>query len=334
MMSYLQNIDFAYPWAFWLLLVPLGLLVWNSWKGHFKVPYLKMSDTNGLWQNRNTYRGWIKRWLHVLRFLVLSFLVMAIARPQSTLKRENITTEGIDIVIAMDVSTSMLARDFEPNRLEAAKEVGIDFIENRPNDRIGLVVFAGESFTQCPITTDKSVVKELMAEVTDGLIEDGTAIGMGLATATNRLKESEAQSKIIILLTDGENNAGFIDPLTATEAAMQFGIRVYTIGVGTRGKAPYPFQMGNRTVYQNVEVNIDEELLKEIANKTNGAYYRATDNESLREIYQEIDRLEKTKIEVTAISRKSEEFYVFGFIALGLLMLESLMKFLIVRSIP
>ena len=259
---------------------------------------------------------------------------MALARPQSTLQEENIISEGIDIVLAMDVSGSMLARDFEPNRLEAAKAVAGEFIAGRPNDRIGLVVFAGESFTQSPITVDHRVLQKLLDEIKDGLLEDGTAIGMGLATAVNRLKDSEAKSKVVILLTDGVNNSGFIDPVTATEAALQFGIRVYTIGVGTMGKAPYPFKQGNRTVYRDMEVNIDEELLQKISGMANGEYYRAIDNESLKGIYEEIDILEKSRIEVASISRVSEKFLPFVLLAGLLLLIEMLLRYTILRSIP
>lgn len=255
----------------------------------------------------------------VLRILAFALLVMAMARPQSSLNEENITTEGIDIVLAIDVSTSMLAEDFKPNRIEAAKMTAMDFIDGRPTDRIGLVIFGGESFTQCPITTDQAVLKNQLKNIKEGLVEDGTAIGMGLATAVNRLKNSEAKSKTIILLTDGVNNAGFIDPLTAAEVARPFGIRVYTIGVGTMGMAPYPVQTPWGIQYQNVEVQIDEELLKKIAEMTDGKYFRATNNNKLREIYKEIDRLEKTKIEVTSIQRYSEEFLGFALLA-GLLL--------------
>ena len=334
MRAFWNDITFANPTAFFLFIIPVLFLVWYILKYKNLYPQLKLSTLKGLATMQASIRGALKNLLFVFRLLVVSFLVLALARPQSSLKEENITTEGIDIVLAMDISSSMLARDFEPNRLEAAKNVAIDFVDGRPNDRIGLVVFAGESFTQSPLTTDHMVVKKQLSELKEGLVEDGTAIGMGLATSVTRLKESDAKSRVVILLTDGVNNSGFIDPVTAADAAIQFGVRAYTIGVGSEGEAPYPFQMGNRTVYQNVEVKIDEELLQEIADKTGGQYFRATDNESLRRIYEEIDKLEKTKIEIASIQRLSEEFHPFLFFAGLFLLLEILLRYTILRSIP
>ena len=261
-------------------------------------------------------------------------MIVALARPQTTSEGENISTEGIDIVLVTDVSGSMLAEDFRPNRIEAAKAVAAEFVDGRPNDRIGFVVFAGESFTQCPLTLDHAVVKELIAGVKSGLIEDGTAIGMGLATAVSRLKDSESKSKVIILLTDGVNNKGVIDPMTAAGIASTFGIRVYTVGVGTIGMAPYPVQTPLGTQYRNVPVEIDEELLKKIAVQTGGTYFRATDNDKLQLIYAEIDRLEKTKIEVTQFRRHKEDFYTAGFLAGFLLLGEVLLSLTFFRKIP
>lgn len=260
-------------------------------------------------------------------------LTVAMARPQNALKEQKVKTEGVDIVIATDVSGSMLARDFTPDRLEASKATAIEFISARENDRLGLVVFAGESFTQCPITSDHNVLKKLVAEIKSGLIEDGTAIGMGLATAVNRLRDSDAKSKIIVLLTDGVNNQGFIDPLTAAETAKEFDIKVYTIGVGKTGTAPYPQRdIFGRTVLQNVEVQLDEELLKAIAKNTGGRYFRATNNRSLQNIYKEIDKLEKTEIEVTTIKRYKEQFHRFALIAGLLLLLDFLLRHLFFRG--
>ncbi|MFM1876853.1 MAG: hypothetical protein RL266_2590 [Bacteroidota bacterium] len=270
----------------------------------------------------------------VIRCLAIGFLVVVLARPQSTSSWQDVTTEGIDIVMALDISSSMLAEDFKPNRLEAAKKVAKNFIGNRPNDRLGLVVFAGESFTQCPLTTDHSVILNLFNDVKSGMLEDGTAIGMGLATSIKRLKDSEAISKVVILLTDGDNNAGSVAPATAAEIAKEFGIRVYTIGVGTRGTAPMPFtDPFGRTRYQDIEVKINEELLTRIAEMTDGKYFRATDNESLEAVYTEIDELEKSKIDVTEYRKRKEEFLPFAIIALLLLGLELLLKQTILRSI-
>jgi Ca-activated chloride channel family protein len=268
--------------------------------------------------------------------LVLVLLLLALARPQTTFDEEKITTEGIDIVLALDVSSSMLARDFSPNRLEAAKDEAISFVDGRPRDRVGLVVFSGESFTQCPVTIDHTIIKNQLAQIKNGLLEDGTAIGMGLATSVQRLKESKAKSKVVILMTDGVNNKGLIDPLTASDIALQFGVRVYTIGIGTNGKAMTPVAMsaGGELIFDYTDVQIDEALLQKIAQKTGGQYFRATDNRKLKEIYSEIDKLEKTKIEVSAFERKSEKFYVFAFFAALLLLADMLMRYSVIRSIP
>jgi Ca-activated chloride channel family protein len=262
------------------------------------------------------------------------FLTIALARPQSTSRGENVSTEGIDIILVNDISGSMLAEDFRPNRIEAAKKVAMDFIDGRPTDRIGLVIFSGESFTQCPLTLDHGVIKSLLSEIKSGMIEDGTAIGMGLATAVSRLKDSKAKSRVIVLLTDGINNRGSIDPLTAAGIAQQFGIRAYTIGVGTTGMAPYPVQTPFGTQYQNVPVEIDEKLLEQIADQTGGKYYRATDNKKLKAIYDEIDRLEKTKIEVTQFRRHKEEFYSAAMFAGLFLLLELIFSQTLFRKIP
>lgn len=334
MQDFLNQIEFAEKWWFALLLIPVLMLVWYVIRYKKNYPVLQLSTIEGVRKFTSPIRGKLKHLLFMLRILALAFLVLALARPQKLMEKEDVTTEGIDIVMALDISSSMLARDFDPNRLKAAKNVAQDFIKDRPNDRIGLTVFAGESFTQCPVTTDHRVLVNLMKDVEDGMVEDGTAIGMGLANAVNRLKSNEAESKVIILLTDGVNNTGNIDPLTAAEAAINHDIRVYTIGVGTKGKAKRPVKIRGRTVYRKVDVNIDEKLLKEVASKTNGKYFRATGNQSLRNIYQEIDQLEKSKIEVTSFRRRSEEFYAFAFIAFGLIIGELLLRYTVERSVP
>lgn len=270
----------------------------------------------------------------ILRVLAIAILIVVLARPQSTNSWQNSSTEGIDIMMAVDVSSSMLAQDLKPNRLEAAKDVAASFINGRPNDNIGLVLFARESFTQCPLTTDHTVLLNLFKDIRSGLLEDGTAIGLGLANAVSRVKDSQAKSKVIILLTDGSNNAGEIAPVTAAEIAKSFGIRVYTIGVGTNGEAPYPFQTPFGTKYQNIKVDIDEGTLKEIAATTGGQYFRATDNKSLKQIYAEIDQMEKTKISVQEYSKKQEEYKNWALLVFGLLLLEILLRNTVLRNIP
>jgi Ca-activated chloride channel family protein len=333
MINYWRHITFAEPRLFFLVIIPLLLVGYYLWRQRQRFPELTLSNLGGMTQ-LSSKRGALKGLTLTLRVIVLCLLIMAMARPRSSLKEQNITSEGIDIVMAMDISSSMLAKDFEPNRMEAAKRLSKDFIEARPNDRIGLVVFAGESFTQCPVTTDHEVLLKLLSELKDGMVEDGTAIGMGLATSVTRLQESQTKSKVVILLTDGVNNSGMVDPTTAAEAAIQFGVRVYTIGVGTRGEAPYPFQMGNQIVYQNVPVQIDEELLGKIAKMTGGQYYRATNNASLKKIYEEIDTLEKSKIKVASIERTSDEFFPFVLAAIILLFSELILRYTYLRSLP
>jgi len=272
--------------------------------------------------------------LIIIKCIAVSGLITALARPQTSLSWQDVTTEGIDIAIALDVSGSMLAEDFKPNRLEASKQVAMDFISERPYDRIGLVIYAGESFTQCPLTTDHDVLLNLFGDIKNGMIEDGTAIGMGLATSVSRLKDSKAISKVAILLTDGSNNRGSIPPVTAAEIAKEFGIRVYTVGVGSNGSARMPMQdQFGRTVYQNVPVKIDEKTLEEIAKITDGKYFRATDKKSLEQIYKEIDKLEKSKIEVTEYKKKSEKFVLFALLAACLLLIEFLLRNIIFKGI-
>ena len=321
------NPDFLYA----LALVPL-LWIWYYFRQREQAAQLQISSLKGITQNSWKAKG--RHLLFLFRTIALAILIIAFARPQSTLSWEDMTTEGIDIVISMDISGSMLAQDLKPDRLEASKNVAMNFISGRPNDRIGLVIFSGESFTQCPLTTDHQVLQNLFANVKSGMVEDGTAIGMGLATAVNRLKESEAVSKVIILLTDGVNNQGSVAPLTAAKIAQKFGIRVYTIGVGTKGYAPYPFKTPfGTTVYQDVEVQIDEETLQNIASVTNGQYFRATSNKALESIYREIDQLERSKIEIKEYHKKKEEFFPLALLALTLLIIEFALRHTIFRSI-
>lgn len=324
---------FAHPYYFLLLLLLIPAILWYVLKRKQRFASLQVSNTFAFQQMPKTWKQRCQHLPFVLRCLVFSLVVVVLARPQSVDSWQNTSTEGIDIVVALDISTSMLAEDLKPNRLEAAKSIASSFVADRHNDNIGLVLFAGESFTQCPLTTDHAVLMNLFGSIQCGMIEDGTAIGLGLANAVSRVKDSQAKSKVIILLTDGTNNRGDIDPLTAAELAKTFGIRVYTIGVGKKGKAPYPFQTANGVVYQNVEVNIDEEPLKQIASLTGGVYFRATDNATLAGIYQEIDQLEKTKMQVREYSKRQEEFRPFALAAFLLLLIEIMLR-QIIRSLP
>ncbi len=326
-MSWFTGIEFAHPSFFWLLLILPAMIVWYVSKQNSLYGHLAVSASKSFRLPKKSIIPKLRHSGIALRILAITTLIFALARPQSSLSWRNTTTEGIDIVIASDISGSMLAADFQPNRLEAGKEIAIDFIKNRPDDRIALVVFSGESFTQCPLTIDHDVLVNLFQDVKNGMIEDGTAIGMGLATAVNRLKDSEATSKVIILLTDGSNNAGSIPPLTAAEIAKHFNIRVYTVGVGTKGYAPYPVRTPFGDIqYQRTKVNIDENTLTQIAGATGGRYFRATDNETLKNIYEQIDRLEKAKIDVTRYRKKTEMFLPFAFLALVFLLIEFVLK--------
>jgi Ca-activated chloride channel family protein len=331
MLSNWREISFANPEFFWAMLIIPLMIVWYFLRQKKLYGTIKISTTQGF---SNSPIVFFRHSLIAFRTLGIALLITALARPQTSLSWQDVTTEGIDIAIALDISGSMLAEDFKPNRLEASKQVAMEFISERPYDRIGLVVYAGESFTQCPLTTDHDVLLNLFDGIKNGMIEDGTAIGMGLATSVSRLKDSEAISKVVILLTDGSNNRGSIPPLTAAEIAQEFGIRVYTVGVGSNGMAPTPFkdQFG-RTQYQNVEVKIDEETLKEIARIADGKYFRATNKKNLAAIYQEIDKLEKSKIEVTEYKKKSEKFVPFALVSVLLLMIEFLLRNIIFKSI-
>ena len=327
-------IRFQTPWAFLLLIPIAALLIWRLWKWKKSLlldfPSFIPLDKIGVKKSTSlTAIPW------VLRTAALVLLVLIIARPQAAFQEQDVHTEGIDIIIALDISSSMLAEDFHPkNRIVAAKEVGKEFISGRKSDRIGLVVFAGESYTQCPLTLDYDMVKEFMDRVDVGAIEDGTAIGMAIATGLNRLRESKVKSKIIILLTDGQNNRGEIDPLTAAQAATPLSVKIYTIGVGSEGMAPYPVQTPFGVRYQNMEVKIDEELLKQVASITGGKYFRATDADKLREIYRIIDQMEKTEIEVKEYRSYTELFLPYALAALGLLTLELLLISTRLRKIP
>jgi len=329
------NIEFAYPAFFYgLILIPL-MIAWYIWRGRKGTAPLTISGFENLDDRMGSARIWMRHILAFLRLVIVTLLIVVLARPQSSNQWEQVTSEGIDIVLCMDVSGSMQAMDFRPNRLEASKDVGIEFVNARANDRFGLVVFAGESYTQCPMTTDRAVVVNFLKDVDFGVIEDGTAIGMGLATAVNRVKDSKAKSKVIILLTDGVNNRGDVGPVTAAEIAAGFGIRVYTIGVGSMGNAPIPVQdVFGRTVTRNMPVEIDEDVLKEIAQTTGGTYFRATDNNKLREIYKEIDQMEKTRLDVKHYSRKKEEYFPYLLAAMLLLLLEVLLRHTVFKTIP
>ena len=302
----MNGIRFAAPLFLYVLLVIPAMVAFYLIKQQKVTASVRMPGLQPFAHTGTTFRHYLRHILFVLRVVAITLFIIVLARPQRTDRYQDVSTEGIDIVLTQDISGSMLARDFKPDRLEAAKNIATEFISGRPYDRIGLVVFSGESFTQCPLTTDHAVLINLLREIQSGMIEDGTAIGMGLATAVNRIKDSKAKSKVIILLTDGVNNRGEIAPATAADIAKTFGIRVYTIGVGTQGMAPYPVQTPYGIQYQDMPVEIDEGILQEIAQTTGGKYFRATDNDKLTQVYKEIDKLEKSKIDVKQFSRKEE----------------------------
>ena len=330
----MPNYVFASPEYLVLLALIIPLIIFYILKQKKSVSTIQISTLQAFGKQRLTFKNILKHILFAFRILSLMFLIVALARPQSTNSWQNISTEGIDIIISMDISGSMLAEDFHPNRLEAGKNIAAEFINSRPNDRMGLVVFSGKSFTQCPLTTDHAVLINLFKSIKFGMIDDGTAMGEGIATAINRIKNSNAKSKTMILLTDGVNNTGSIAPVTAAEIAKTYGIRIYTIGVGTMGQAPYPFQTQFGTQMQMINVEIDEPVLKQIAQMTDGKYFRATNNEKLREIYKEIDKLEKTKISVKEYRKHKEEFFPFVLIAAILFFSELFFKYLILKKIP
>ncbi len=326
--------EFANPKYFLILVLLVPMILWYVFREKRSHADLQFSSLKAFKGMKHAGRVWLRHVLFALKVLAIVFLVTALARPQSSNSWQTYTSEGIEIMLALDISGSMLARDFSPDRLEAAKDVATKFILERPQDKIGLVVFAGESFTQCPLTTDQAVLVNLMRDVHSGMIEDGTAIGLGLANAVNRLKDSPGKSKVVILLTDGVNNRGMIAPVTAAELAKTYGIRVYTIGVGTYGEAPYPVQTPFGVQLQNVTVEIDESVLKQIAATTGGQYFRATDNDKLKQIYQEIDQLEKSKIEVKHFSKKQEQYFWFALIGMLLLIAEGILRYTVLRKIP
>lgn len=330
--DYFQNIEFARPYFFWLFaLVPL-LIIFYFLK-HKKRSASILVSTNAA----QGLGSWKTKFLHLpffLRLFCLSAIMVALAGPQTRNEEKKAEGEGIDIVLCIDVSGSMTAQDLTPNRLEAAKAVAIDFINRRPTDRIGIVIFSGESFTLCPLTTDKQVLIDAVKNIRNGLLEDGTAIGSGLSTSVDRLRNSPSKSKVVVLLTDGENNGGLIDPNTAKEIAKSFGIKVYTIGVGTDGYAPQPIRTDQGVVMSQQKVSIDEELLTRIARETGGKYFRAKDNQSLSNIYSTINTLEKSKIDITKTLRINEKFFPFVLAAIIFLFLETLFRYLVFRKFP
>jgi len=330
-----NNFEFLNPEFLWLLILIPFLAVWYFFVRKKDAAVLTMPSVKGF-KVKPSILSKLKPILSLLRILALAAIIVALARPRNvSVSKKTKTNRGIDIVMAIDVSASMLARDLKPNRLEALKKVAIDFVDRRPNDRIGIVVYAGESFTQTPITSDKAIVKRTISELKWGQLEGGTAIGMGLGSGVNRLKESKAKSKVIILLTDGVNNSGNIDPRTATELAKELGIKVYTVGIGTNGMADFPWSKDPRTGrlnFRKQQVEIDEDLLKEIASETNGKYFRATDNTSLKEIYDEIDKLEKTKIEEFKYYNYQEMYRSLVLLAIGLLLFEFLLRNTLFKS--
>lgn len=325
---------FHNPEYLFLLLLLLPVIYWYVVEMHKSDASLQISTNRNLLQFRKSRKVRLRHVPFALRTIAIAFLIIALARPQASNSWRTENTEGIDIMMAMDLSGTMLARDLKPNRIEASKNVAIEFISSRPNDNIGLVVFARESFTQCPLTTDHAVLINLFKSVDFGMIEDGTAIGLGLANAVNRVKESKAHSKVIILLTDGSNNSGDIAPITAAEIAKTFGIRVYTIGVGSHGMVEMPFMTPMGISYQLAPSEFDEKTLKDIASVTGGKYFRATNNASLRQIYRDIDQMEKTKISVKQFSKKEEQFYIFSLLAFVFLALELLLRNTYLKRLP
>ena len=335
MLDFIWELQFQNPeWLFLLAIIPL-LLIWHYFfksKGSVSLTWTDLDRVSHI----VSWRSVLARILPFLRYFALAAFIIAMARPQEVLTEEEIKAEGIDIIMVMDLSSSMLAQDFQPDRLSVSKRVGSEFVSKRTYDRVGLVVFAGESFTQCPLTTDHLIVRQFMSDLECGFLQDGTAIGMGLASAVNRLKDSEAKSKVVILLTDGVNNAGYVKPLTAAEIAQEFDIKVYTIGVGSMGQALSPVSRRSDGVYifGMANVEIDEALLRRISEMTEGKYFRATNEASLEQIYAEIDQLEKTELDVTVMQRYNDQYRYFLWIGLFFLGLEVLFRYSILRIIP
>ena len=326
---------FEYPDLLWLLVIPALLVLHYIYlELSERHPHFRVSTSVPWTAGGRSFMAMLRHVPFILRIFALSMIIVAIARPRSSEEMERVDTEGIDIVLAMDVSTSMLARDLTPDRISASKDIAIEFIAQRPTDRMGIVVFAGESFTQCPLTTDRATLINLMKEVQTDLIEDGTAIGNGLATAVARMKDSDAKSRVVILLTDGVNNRGEISPQMAAEIAKTYGVRVYTIGVGKEGMAPYPVMTPWGVEVQNVKVEIDEALLAEIAESTGGRYFRATDNTKLAEIYSEINKMEKARTTVDSFPIYKELFVQYALLALLAILLELVLNWFIIRRLP
>lgn len=330
--DYFKNISFGQPWFFLLLVLVPVLTGWYASKNNRRQGAIIVSDVSA--SGLSSWKTVLRHLPFVLRLLAIVFTIIALARPQTMYEEQNAEGEGVDIILCIDVSGSMTAQDLKPNRLEAAKNVAIDFVNKRQTDRIGVVIFSGESFTQCPLTTDHPVIISAIENIHNGLLEDGTAIGSGLGTGVDRLRSSKSKSKVIILLTDGENNGGLIDPETAKEIAKAFQIKVHTIGIGTDGFAPLPVNTPMGTVIQNDKVSIDEKLLKEIATETGGKYYRAKDNADLSGIYDEINSLEKSKVEISTRTKYTEKFFPFVIAALAFIFLELLLKFTVFRKFP
>jgi Ca-activated chloride channel homolog len=328
-----KYLSFAHPIYFGLLLLIPVLIWWQNRNRKVNNPSLRLTTIAGVKGVKPSWKVRFRPVLTVLRVIALAAIIIALARPQSSNTTESIDSEGIDIVLSLDISGSMLAQDFKPNRIEAAKKVAMSFVDQRPTDRLGLVIFSGESFTQCPITIDHHVLKEQISAIKSGMLQDGTSIGMGLATAVQSLRNAKGKSRVIILMTDGVNNTGLIDPATALEIAKAYKIRVYTIGVGSMGQALSPVQTPMGLQMQMVPVQIDEPLMRKIAGETGGKYFRATDNKSLTNVYKEIDQLEKTKVEISSYKHYAELFFPFAALALICLGLEMLLRYTIFRSI-
>jgi Ca-activated chloride channel family protein len=335
-MNYFDDIQFAEKKWFWLLLILPFMIVWYLWRLKKHEGEFNFSSFTLLKGIGSSVKAKFRHILFVLRLFAFALLITALARPQSRSSWKDTKTEGIDIVISMDVSLSMLAKDFKPNRIEVAKDVIQDFIDARPNDRIGLVIFGGEAFTQCPLTTDHKVLKNMFPQIKAGMLDQGTAIGLGLADAVARIKDSKAKSKVIIFISDGVNNVGEISPLTAGELAKTYDVRVYCIGVGSKGKALQPVAVYAQGEYEYdyVDVEIDEKVMTDISNMTGGKYFRATDKESLKNIYQEIDKMEKTIISEKSFSNKAEHFLPFALAAAILLLVEFLLRFTLFKAVP
>ena len=331
--DWLSHISFGYPGFFLLFLLLPFMIFWYLRKSKQSSGTMIISSIQSF-KNSGSWKRTFRHLLFICRMLAITLLILAMARPQFKNEERLTNGEGIDIILCLDISGSMLAQDFTPNRMEAAKNVASEFIDSRPTDRIGLVIFSGESFTMCPLTTDRSVLKTQLFNVQSGLLEDGTAIGSGLATSVERLRSSQSKSKVVILLTDGENNGGLIDPNTAKEIAKSIRVRVYTVGVGTEGFATVPIQTPSGVIMQKEKVSIDEKLLTQIANETDGKYFRAKDNESLSAIYKEIDKMEKSKIQISTYTKFSEQFFPFALIAAALLLVEFVLRFTIFRKFP